>query len=192
MTDLVAVRARLLLAAGAVRDLRSRLSLIRESVPPSPQETSQEDLDAELDVPTELRAVVSHILSCLETVLAALLAVATEEAPRQPAETGAEDGRSPLFGCDLSTENEATRRAIYELVVAESFTCKPLDPPDDVWVPSYTPEQAGLEVVFQWGRWFATWIKLEEPEDRPERERREVLVYEPDSQEPGAVTCYEV
>ena len=27
------------------------------------------------------------------------------------------------------------------------------------------------------GRWFATWIKLEEPESLPERERREVLAY---------------
>jgi len=196
MTDMDAVRARLRAAAEAVTALRSQLLETRESVPPSPQETSLEDLDAELDVPTALRAVLSHILSCLGTVLADLLAAATAEPPpRQvaaPVETGDEGGRSPLFGCDLTTENEATRRAIYELVVAESFTRKPLDPPDDVWEPPYTPEQAGLEVVFHWGRWFATWIKLEEPESLPERERREVLLYEPDWQEPGAVTCHDV
>jgi hypothetical protein len=80
----------------------------------------------------------------------------------------------------------------FELVVAQSFTRKPLLPPEDIWVPPYTPEQAGLEVVFQWGRWFATWIKLEEPEYLPERERREVLLYEPDWEVPGDVTCHDV
>jgi hypothetical protein len=184
-TAIEAARARLRVAAEAIKALRSRLFEIRESVPPSPQETSREDLDADSDVPTELRAVVSHVVSCLETVRSDLLAAA-------PTAAGGEGDRSPLFGCDLTTENEATRRAIYDLVVAESFTRKPLIPPEDVWVPPYTPEQAGLEVVFHWGRWFATWIKLEEPESLPERERREVLSYQPDWPERGDVTCHEV
>jgi hypothetical protein len=182
MADVEAAKQEIFAAVGDLTAARSRLAGALESLPASPQETSEEDLEESPDITTELRSVIDHGLrSCLNPLIRDLL-----DAARRARD------RSPLFGCDLTTENEATRRAIYELVVAESFTRKPLDPPDDVWEPPYTPEQAGLEVVFQWGRWFATWIKLEEPEDRPERERREVLVYEPDSQQPGAVTCYEV
>lgn len=67
MTDLDAVRARFRAAAGEVTALRAVLLEIRESVPASAQETSQEDLAEEPDVPTALRATLDHALSCLET-----------------------------------------------------------------------------------------------------------------------------
>ncbi len=60
----------------------------------------------------------------------------------------------------------------------DNFTARPHDPravQPEVWVPPYTPEEAGLEIFYQHGRWFATWLKLEEPEDAPETQRRELL-----------------
>jgi len=79
MTDVDAVRARLRAAAGDVTALRAVLLEMRACVPPSAQETSQEDLDAEPDVPTALRAALDHALSCLETLREGLLDAAAYE-----------------------------------------------------------------------------------------------------------------
>jgi hypothetical protein len=35
-----------------------------------------------------------------------------------------------------------------------------------------------LRVYFEHGRWFVTWLNLEEDTARPEAERRELLVFE--------------
>jgi hypothetical protein len=51
--------------------------------------------------------------------------------------------------------------------------------PDD-FVPQYTPEEAGLQVAFLLGRWYAVWRQLEEPEDVPPSQRYEVLRIEAD------------
>jgi len=77
-------------------------------------------------------------------------------------------------------------------VVAENFSRTALEPAGEEWVPPYTPEQAGLEVVFTWGLWFATWWKLELPEEIPEAERREILVLEERPESPGTLSYREV
>jgi len=84
---------------------------------------------------------------------------------------------------DLDRVDEETHRRLYDHVVQQEFTRQELQPPGDDWVPGYTPEQAGLKIFFLWGRWFATWRKLEVPRDRPEGERREVVRFVLD---PGA------
>jgi hypothetical protein len=82
------------------------------------------------------------------------------------------DPPSPI---DLSQVTEATRRALYDAAVAIHFP----DPaeahdPDD-FVPEYSPDDAGLVVFHALGRWWASWLMLEEPATLPESRRREVL-----------------
>jgi len=89
-----------------------------------------------------------------------------------------------IAGLDLTTDNEATRRALFALVVRDNFTAS-LDP--DVWIPPYTAEEAGLEVRYLWGRWFTTWVKLEEPASLVEGERRELLRLERRPGDPGGL-----
>jgi hypothetical protein len=76
---------------------------------------------------------------------------------------------------DLPLVTEATRRALYDAAVAVHFPDpdEPHDPDD--FVPVYSPDAAGLTVAHCWGRWFITWLMLEEPSYLPESRRREVL-----------------
>src|ERR1700730_13328689 len=76
---------------------------------------------------------------------------------------------------DLSQVTEATRRALYDAAVAIHFRDpdEPHDPDD--FVPPYSPDAAGLTVWHCWGRWFITWLMLEEPSYLPESKRREGL-----------------
>jgi hypothetical protein len=74
---------------------------------------------------------------------------------------------------DLSRYSDDLRDAIYEAVVAVHWDAPP-EHPDD-FVPAYTPEDAGLQVVYFLGRWFAVWRQLEEPHDIPPAQRWEIL-----------------
>jgi hypothetical protein len=74
---------------------------------------------------------------------------------------------------DLTRYSDDVRDAIYEAVVAIHWNAAP-EHPDD-FVPEYTPEDAGLQVVYILGRWFAIWRQLEEPHDIPPAQRWEVL-----------------
>ncbi|HXO21596.1 MAG TPA: hypothetical protein VOA87_16925 [Thermoanaerobaculia bacterium] len=98
---------------------------------------------------------------------------------------------------NLSTYTEATRRAVYDAVVAIYFSPTPEEfeearaDPDDHFVVTYTPDEAGLKIHHEFGRWFATWIRLETPPEIPEESRRELRVEE----KPGApfgIMLYEV
>src|SRR5215210_8085906 len=57
---------------------------------------------------------------------------------------------------DLTRYTEATRRELYDRLVAIQFT--PQDPadPDDA-APVLDPDDAGLTVFYLFGRWFAYW-----------------------------------
>jgi hypothetical protein len=82
---------------------------------------------------------------------------------------------SPPSPLDLDSYSEATRRALYDAAVAIHFR----DPdeahdPDD-FVPDYSPDDAGLVVFHALGRWWASWLMLEELATLPESRRREVL-----------------
>jgi hypothetical protein len=91
---------------------------------------------------------------------------------------------------DLTAADAATQRLLYEFVVGVHFTPILLNDPGDVFIPSYTPEEAGLRVYFETDRWFATWMKLEEDANLPEAESRELVVFE--KNESGALILREV
>jgi hypothetical protein len=76
---------------------------------------------------------------------------------------------------DLEIYTEATRRALYDIVVAVHFTAPPEVDRGD-WFPAYTPDQAGLVVYFTSGRWLACWTRLEEAESDLPLARRISLV----------------
>ena len=151
------------------RELEACLESLRNlqrRQPVTPQEGRYRDLDTDPDFPTEVRAVLGCLFTdCLEPAIQSLRDLASYE----PGNGTGRPARDP---------GEVAREVLYKLVVQDNFTARPLDPRADqaeVWVPPYTPEEAGLEVFHQHGRWFATWLKLEEPEDAPETQRREVL-----------------
>ena len=77
---------------------------------------------------------------------------------------------------DLSRTDSGMEEVLYGCVVLDHFTPRPLAEPGMVATPPlYTPDQAGLRVVFERGSWFATWIRLEEPTFQPDSVRRQLL-----------------
>jgi hypothetical protein len=182
ITRLNAALARFRAAAGDVALIRESLLELHDGLPASLREESADDLDAEPDVPTELRSVIECVIrDFLEPAIRHLHAAVDDSARARCAAKG---GMFPA-GLDLHSDDEATRQALHDLVVRDNFTPLPDQDPDDAWVPPYTPEQAGLKVYFEHGRWFVTWLKLEEPEDLPEAQRRELLVLAEAPDEPG-------
>lgn len=177
-------------AARDLQDVFNRLAGIHAALPASPRETSQEDLGPEADVLTEMRAVIRCVSrDCLGPALRDLLAAVAFRSSSPPVARG---GRMPP-GLDLGTESEETRKALYDIVVQDNFGPPAADEPaESQWRPPYTPEAAGLRMFFEHGRWFATWLKLEEPAELPEAERRELLVLAEDPEEPGRLIYREV
>lgn len=173
----------------AIQDLKTirfRLLGVKASLSPTAQETSREDLEGDPDLETELRTVVDHgIQSCLDSLIDDFEA-AVEYQPEPWA-----GGSLSIAHLDLRVFSEATQKGLYEVVAAESFEITE-PPPGEGSTPQYTAEQAGLEVVFVWGRWFATWWKLELPDTLPEAERREILLLQENRQRPGTLAYGEV
>jgi len=91
---------------------------------------------------------------------------------------------------DLTKGDTTTQQVLYSYVLRAYFSPQLLGDPGDVFIPDYDADQAALRVFFEHGRWFATWIKLEEPADLPEAERRELLVIDQDKD--GALHFCEV
>ena len=61
----------------SLRAIRSRLVDIQESVPPTSQETSPEDLEGEPDAPTEIRAILGNaVRDRLDPLIRDLITVA--------------------------------------------------------------------------------------------------------------------
>jgi hypothetical protein len=79
----------------------------------------------------------------------------------------------------LHRYSESLRRQLYDAVVAHVWT--PTGPGD--YVPDYTPDSAGLTVVYLFGRWFVFWVELEEPDTAPNDQRIQVarIIASPDS-----------
>lgn len=164
------------------------LAFLRDALPASSSETSEEDLGLRADVVTEIRAVIGCVQrDYLGPAMRDLLAAAAYRSTSAPVARG---GQIPP-GLDLRSESEATRQALYALVVKDNFGPAEGAEPDQ-WRAPYGPQEAGLEVYFHRGRWFTTWLKLEEPEDLPEAERRELLVLEEDPEEPGRLIYHGV
>jgi hypothetical protein len=171
-----------------LRSIRTRLVGVVASIPPTAQETSRGDLDGDPDVETEIRTVIANGIRNGLDPLIDDLATAVEYQPDQAAAS------SPSIAhLDLSVFSEETRLALYEVVVAENFEGTSLEAPPGVdWGPAYTAEQAGLEVTWAWGRWFASWWRLELPDTLPEARRRETLLLEENRHRPGTLAYCEV
>jgi hypothetical protein len=99
---------------------------------------------------------------------------------------------------DLSTYTEATRRAVYDAVVAIYFSPSPEEvaasdaDPENHFVITYSPDAAGLKVYHELGRWLVTWLRLEMPADLPEELRRELLIVEEVPGAPFGILLYEI
>jgi hypothetical protein len=146
----------------------------------------------------EFRSQLKEIRQRLFTMLAALAGAGADfEGDSEEAQM-----RRTLWACvreldllfaepppevDLTAPDAATQRRLYEFVVGVHFTPALAHDPGDVFIPHYTPEEAGLGVYFEKGRWFATWLKLEEDASLPEAERRELVVIERSQDESGLV-----
>lgn len=83
-------------------------------------------------------------------------------------------------GVNLDQEDEATWKSLYDFVVWDYFTPRTLEDSGDINVPRHMPEECGLKVFFEYGRWFVTWLNLEEDSNQPEAIRRELFVFDKD------------
>lgn len=156
---------------------------------PLPRGKDQEDPDADPDPASEMHAVIGCSLhDSLDPLIRDLRALAEY----RPGASRRRSGQTLFRKLDLATFDEEARRVLREIVIRDNFTPRHLDGSDDLWTPPYTAEQASLEIFWSHGRWFATWLKLEEPEDLPETERRELLLLEEDEAEPGTLVYREV
>lgn len=134
----------------------------------------------------------------LADVLERLLAVAaphgTERASLEPTFTEVVTAARLVLGkartvppIDLSRYSEATRRALYDQLVAIESAPDP-DLPD---APPFDPDAADLTVFYLFGRWFAAWTDLDAPPDWPEAQRREVVTIHP-ADAPDGIVLHEV
>lgn len=181
MSQVAMMRSGLREIAGELQVSRDRLLGLRGSVPRV--EPPGGDRDAEPDPLSEMIAIIEcGIHDNLDPLIQDLVTASRYQAKSPRC------GR-PLGGIDLGQSDDATRRALYELVEKDNFS-----PPDhaDAWIPPYTAEEAELQVFHLHGRWFATWLKLEEPGDTPEARRRELLLLEEMEEHPGVLIYREV
>lgn len=147
-----------------------------------------------LDLATEIRAVLDiQIREHLDPLLKSLRAAAEYQpaAPTPPPPAPIPPPEPVLL--DLAAEEATMKPVVYALVVMDYFTARRSDEePGEVWLPPYTPEQAGLEVWKKHGRWYTAWRKLEVPETATEDERWEVLLIEEDPRLRGNLIYHEI
>lgn len=86
---------------------------------------------------------------------------------------------------DLSRYTEATRRSLYDLLVRIQFT------PAEDFQPTMTPDEAGLTIVYLFGRWFAYWRDTPEA-GLPEWRLTEMVRIQADPSAPDGIRLYEV
>ena len=91
---------------------------------------------------------------------------------------------------DLTRYSEHAQREIYARVVAIQFA--PLLVGNDWTLPAYSPDDAGLMVFYIFGRWFAVWMNMEEPEDVPLSRRIELVRVQAAPDKPEGIMLYEV
>ena len=93
---------------------------------------------------------------------------------------------------DLTRYTEATRRALYDAVAAIHFFRTPEDPED--FIPDYSPDDAGLTILYLGNHWLALWEVVEErdnPDLAPEF-RYSLLSIGADPSAPGGIAFCEV
>ncbi|HEX3131497.1 MAG TPA: hypothetical protein VH394_29440 [Thermoanaerobaculia bacterium] len=80
-------------------------------------------------------------------------------------------------GLDLEKGHDpAMAQILYDFVVWRYFMPHPTDDPGDILATGFTPEESNLGVFYQFGRWFATWNRLDEETDRAEVKAQVLLV----------------
>ena len=84
---------------------------------------------------------------------------------------------------DVMRFSEANRRWLYEQVAEMQFS------PSEV---RGTPDQGKLQVIFFAGRWFATWLDLDEPPALPIEQRFRIARISVRSGQTDGVELYEV
>jgi hypothetical protein len=95
---------------------------------------------------------------------------------------------------DLTRYSKATRRALYDRIVAIQFTPEESAPGkdlEDVWTSTQTPDEAGLTVLYLFGRWFAFWREVPEP-GLPESRRTEIVRIQASSDAEDGILLFEV
>ena len=93
----------------------------------------------------------------------------------------------------LRRYTEATRRALYDATVAVHFPPAGLADAEEC-APSYSPDDAGLTILYVGDRWLALWEMVEErdnPELPPDR-KRELLRIAADPSLPFGIAFSEV
>ncbi len=77
----------------SLRAIRKQVVGIQESIPPTSQETSPEDLESEPDAATEIRAILGNALrDRLDPLIRDLITVAGYESPAKNSPTPEADG----------------------------------------------------------------------------------------------------
>ena len=80
---------------------------------------------------------------------------------------------------DLTRTTEATRRAIYDAVVATHFTPAPGEilaaKEAGEWYQVHTADDCGVAVAYALGRWFVVWRQWDAGDEAPEEQQWEVL-----------------
>ena len=90
---------------------------------------------------------------------------------------------SKSLSSDLTAFSEAARKQLYEQVAEMHF---------NLAEAGLTPDQAGLQVIWFAGRWFATWLDLEEPATLPIRQRFKILRIGVRQDQPSRIELYDV
>jgi hypothetical protein len=79
---------------------------------------------------------------------------------------------------DLTRYSEATRRALYDRIVAEHFSPTQDDIREaidtETWLDMRPAEEAGLTLHFVYGRWIAVWAMPDVADDATEAQRWDV------------------
>lgn len=84
---------------------------------------------------------------------------------------------------DVTRFSEANRRRLYDQVAEMQFA------PSEI--PA-TPDQAGLQIVYFAGRWFATWLDLNEPSTLPLHQRFRIARIGASRDRADGIELYEV
>lgn len=84
---------------------------------------------------------------------------------------------------DLTQFSESIRRQLYDRISETHFARPDL---------RHTPDQAGLQVFYAAGRWFASWVDLDEPSTLPDRLRVRIARIAAGAEETSAIELHEV